>query len=62
MGDLEKRVSKLEDELAFIIKHIRNLASGSREAFEGVEAELLYIKSHLGLTQAAPDIKKLKRK
>ena len=57
---LEERVGNLEKDLAFITGILRQLASGTAEALPGIAAELVYIKSHLGLTQAAPDTLRFK--
>jgi hypothetical protein len=60
--DLEERFRKIEEDVAFIGNCLAELASGTKEAFTGTEAELVYIKSHLGLTQAAPTGLKFKGK
>jgi len=60
MDDFEEKLKKIEEDLIFLGKNLAKLASGTREAFEGIEAELVYIKSHLGLTQAAPDTLRFK--
>ena len=58
MDDFEKRLSKLEKEIDSIKDVLSLLAPGTAEALKGVEAELIYIKSHLGLTEAAPALSK----
>ena len=58
MDNFEERVSRLERNLVLIKEVLSESTSGITEALEGIQDELIYIKSHLGLTQPAPGIKR----
>jgi len=62
VGYLEERVNQLEEDVAFLMETLKELAGGTKLGFMEIEAELNDIKSHLGIKHESPTTPKFKGK